>query len=112
MNFERIRHEVGEHFTLDDLMQPADSLYRFALSRVGNHHAAEDLFQDCLSAAWPRIDTFGARSSLSTWLIGIMKFKVINHFRKSKRTPTDQARSRGMNGMRSTPCLIPTDRGK
>ncbi len=47
--------------------------------------------QDCLSAAWQRIDTFDKRSSLITWLIGIMKFKVIDHFRKSKRTPTDQA---------------------
>jgi RNA polymerase sigma-70 factor (ECF subfamily) len=44
-----------------------------------------------LSAAWQRIDSFDGRSSLSTWLIGIMKFKVIDHFRKSKRTPTDQA---------------------
>lgn len=72
-------------------MQHADSLYRYALSRVKDHHAAEDLVQDCLSAAWQRIDTFDGRSSLSTWLIGIIKFKVIDYFRKSKRTPTDQA---------------------
>lgn len=72
-------------------MQHADSLYRYALSRVKDHHAAEDLVQDCLSAAWQRIDTFSGRSTLSTWLIGIMKFKVIDHFRKSKRTPTDQS---------------------
>ncbi len=71
-------------------MQHADALYRFALSRVKDHHVAEDLVQDSLSAAWQRIDTFDGRSSLSTWLIGIMKFKVIDHFRKSKRTPTDQ----------------------
>lgn len=76
---------------IEDLMQHADSLYRYALSRVKNHHAAEDLVQDCLSAAWQRIDTFSGRSSLSTWLIGIMKFKVIDHFRKSNRTPTDQS---------------------
>jgi len=76
---------------IEELMQHADVLYRFALSRVKDHHTAEDLVQDCLSAAWQRIDTFDKRSSLSTWLIGIMKFKVIDHFRKSKRTPTDQA---------------------
>ncbi|MFU8892988.1 MAG: RNA polymerase sigma factor [Luteolibacter sp.] len=76
---------------IENLMQHADSLYRYALSRVKDHHAAEDLVQDCLSAAWQRIDTFDGRSSLSTWLIGIMKFKVIDHFRKSKRTPTDQS---------------------
>ena len=76
--------------TIEMLMQHADSLYRFALSRVKDHHVAEDLVQDCLSAAWERIDTFDARSTLSTWLMGIMKFKTIDHFRRSKRTPTDQ----------------------
>jgi RNA polymerase sigma-70 factor, ECF subfamily len=81
--------------SIEDLMQHADSLYRYALARVKNHHAAEDLVQDCLSAAWQRIDSFDGRSSLSTWLIGIMKFKVIDHFRKSKRTPTDQAADPG-----------------
>lgn len=76
---------------IEDLMQHADSLYRFALSRVKDHHEAEDLVQDCLSAGWQRIDSFDGRSVLSTWLIGIMKFKVIDHFRRSKRTPTDQS---------------------
>lgn len=83
------------NISIENLMQHADSLYRFALSRVKDHHVAEDLVQDCLSAAWQRIDTFDGRSSLSTWLIGIMKFKVIDYFRKSKRTPTDQSAEPG-----------------
>lgn len=77
--------------TIDDLMQHADALYRFALGKVRDHHAAEDLVQDCLTAAWQRRESFDGRSQLSTWLLGIMKFKVIDHFRKSKRTPSDQA---------------------
>jgi RNA polymerase sigma-70 factor (ECF subfamily) len=76
---------------IEDLMQHADALYRFALSRVKDHYVAEDLVQDCLSAGWLSIDRFDARSSLKTWLTGIMKFKVIDHFRKSKRTPSDQS---------------------
>lgn len=80
---------------IEDLMQHADSLYRFALSRVKDHHVAEDLVQDCLSAGWQRIETFDGRSPLSTWLIGIMKFKVIDHYRRSKRTPTDQSADPG-----------------
>ncbi|YCM46822.1 sigma-70 family RNA polymerase sigma factor (plasmid) [Verrucomicrobiaceae bacterium 227] len=78
---------------IQDLMQHADSLYRFALSRVKDHHVAEDLVQDCLSAGWQRIESFNGQSTLSTWLIGIMKFKVIDHFRRSRRTPTDQSTS-------------------
>jgi RNA polymerase sigma-70 factor (TIGR02943 family) len=75
--------------SIEHLMQHANSLYRFALSRVKNHHVAEDLVQECLIAAWRRIDGFDGRSSLGTWLIGILKFKVIDYFRRSKRTPTD-----------------------
>lgn len=73
------------------LVQHADTLYRSALGRVRDHHAAEDLVQDCLTAAWQRRESFSGRSQLSTWLLGIMKFKVIDHYRKSKRTPSDQA---------------------
>lgn len=77
--------------TIDELMQHSDTLFHFALSKVRDHHAAEDLVQDCLTAAWARREHFNGRSKLSTWLLGIMKFKVIDHFRKSKRTPTDRA---------------------
>lgn len=77
--------------TPEDLMQHADSLYRFAFSKVGDHHAAEDLVQDVLLAGWNKSDAFRGDSSLSTWLLGIMKFKVIDHFRKAGRTPTAQA---------------------
>lgn len=80
---------------IENLMQHADSLYRFALSRVKDHHVAEELVQECRSVAWQCFDTFDARSSLATWLIGIMKFKVIDYFRRSKRTPTDQNVDRG-----------------
>lgn len=45
---------------------------------------------DGLVAAWQRAGTFDARFSPDTWLIGIMKFKIIDHYRRSKRTPTDQ----------------------
>jgi len=86
-------HSAPSHVkqtTIEELLGNADSLYRYALSRVKDHHAAEDLVQDCLTVAWQRLDTFDGRSSLSTWLIGIMKFKVIDHYRKSGRTPTDQ----------------------
>ncbi|MBK1829451.1 sigma-70 family RNA polymerase sigma factor [Verrucomicrobiaceae bacterium R5-34] len=75
---------------IEDLMQHADRLYQFALSRVKDHHVAEDLVQDCLSAGWQGIDRFNASSSLSTWLGGIMKFKIIDHFRRSERSPSDQ----------------------
>jgi len=77
--------------TTEDLMQHADVLYRFAFSKVGDHHAAEDLVQDVLLAALKKAESFRGEALLSTWLLGIMKFKVIDHFRKAGRTPTARA---------------------
>lgn len=77
--------------SIDELMQQADRLYGFALARVRDHNVAEDLVQECLLTAWQRRASFDGRSALSTWLIGILKFKVIDHHRRAKRTPTDQA---------------------
>jgi len=77
--------------TIEQLMEHSDALFRYALGRVRDHHAAEDLVQDCLLAAWQRRESFKGDSSLGTWLTGIMKFKVLDHFRKSGRTPTAMA---------------------
>jgi len=74
--------------SIDQLMEHSDSIFRFALSRVRDHHTAEDLVQECLVTAWQRRETFKGNSSLGTWLTGIMKFKVLDHFRKAARTPT------------------------
>jgi len=72
-------------------MHESEKLYAYALKRVGKHHHAEDLVQECLLVAWRKRDSFDGRSTLSTWLVGILKFKVLDHFRAVKRTPTEGA---------------------
>ncbi|MEP6901221.1 MAG: sigma-70 family RNA polymerase sigma factor [Actinomycetota bacterium] len=61
-----------------------DYLYSFALSRVRDESAAEDLVQETLLAAM-QSNSFQAKSSEKTWLCGILKHKIIDHFRKSSR---------------------------
>jgi RNA polymerase sigma-70 factor (ECF subfamily) len=63
----------------------ADVLYRFALLRVRDPHLAEDLVQDTFIAALEGIDTFRGGSSVRTWLVGILKHKIIDSFRRSNR---------------------------
>lgn len=58
-----------------------DALFRFALARVGNHAAAEDLVQDTLLAGLRARETFAAASSERTWLVGILKHRIADHFR-------------------------------
>lgn len=62
-----------------------DLLYRVAIKRVGDSQSAEDLVQDTLLAAWQARDTFSGMSTESTWLIAILKRKVVDHFRRNWR---------------------------
>ena len=62
-----------------------DFLYAFAFSRVRDEWVAEDLVQDTLLAAMQSKNSFEAKSAERTWLCGILKHKIIDHFRKSSR---------------------------
>ena len=65
--------------------QYGDALYRYALMRLKNPAVAEDMVQETFLAALKARDRFAGKSAEKTWLIGILKHKIIDHFRKSKR---------------------------
>jgi RNA polymerase sigma-70 factor (ECF subfamily) len=65
--------------------QHGDYLYRFALSRLRDAKAAEDVLQETFLAALKSLDRFKGRSSERTWLAGILKHKILDHFRRSGR---------------------------
>jgi RNA polymerase sigma-70 factor (ECF subfamily) len=55
-----------------------------------NANRAEDVVQETLLAAVESPDRFSGRSSLRTWLTGILKHKIIDVFRKqSREAPLD-----------------------
>ena len=60
-----------------------DYLYNFAYTRVQSKELAEDLVQDTFIAALKAQHSFQGKSSEITWLISILKRKVIDHYRKS-----------------------------
>ena len=66
--------------------QYGDVLYRFALVRVQNPTIAEDLVQETFVAALKSQNSFRRQSSHRTWLIGILKHKIIDHFRTRNAT--------------------------
>lgn len=72
-----------------------DYLYRYALVRVRDAATAEDLLQETLLAAIGSSPNFGGRSSERTWLVGIMKHKVIDYFRRLARTAQFQLTTTG-----------------
>jgi RNA polymerase sigma-70 factor (ECF subfamily) len=62
-----------------------DALYRYALFRIQDVQVAEDLVQETFLAALRGKDSFAGRSSVRTWLFGIIKHKIIDHIRKVSR---------------------------
>ncbi len=67
------------------LEQYGDTLYRYALFRVRDPDLAQDLVQETLLAALQARARYARESSEKTWLIGILKHKIIDHLRKSNR---------------------------
>lgn len=63
----------------------AGFLYRYALLRVRVSDLAEELVQDTFSAAIQAHGNFAGRSSERTWLCGILKHKIIHHYRLAGR---------------------------
>jgi len=68
------------------LNEHGDYLYRYAMSRLHDEELAQDMVQDTLLAGWKGFDKFAGNSSLRTWLVGILKHKIIDHIRREIRT--------------------------
>jgi RNA polymerase sigma-70 factor (ECF subfamily) len=73
-----------EHDPTTWVDEHGDALFRFALLRVKDATVAEDLVQETFLSALKGIDRFKGSSALRTWLVGILKHKIIDYFRKGR----------------------------
>jgi RNA polymerase sigma-70 factor (TIGR02943 family) len=64
------------------------ALLRFARGQLRNDAWAEDAVSETLLAALERPQSFGGQSQLKTWLVGILKHKVIDQLRRHAREAT------------------------
>jgi RNA polymerase sigma-70 factor, ECF subfamily len=62
-------------------------LLRVAVLQLRDNDLAEDVVQDTLMAALQGAAGFSGRSSLKTWLTGILKHKIVDAIRKKGRGP-------------------------
>ena len=71
-------------------------LLRFANAQLRNEAWAEDAVSDTVLAALEKPQAFSGQSQLKTWLIGILKHKLIDQIRRNSRemsTTTDDDRA-------------------
>jgi RNA polymerase sigma-70 factor (ECF subfamily) len=62
-----------------------DGLYRYALLRLRSTDLAADIVQETFLEALRSRSSFAGRSSERTWLIGILRHKIVDHLRRSRR---------------------------
>lgn len=70
------------------LVQQRDYLMRFARLQLRNDVWAEDVVSETILAALAKPQAFQARSQLKTWLVGILKHKIIDSMRQRQREVT------------------------
>ena len=80
---------AGNHEACVELIRQYHApIYRLLLHLSRDAHSAEDLAQETFLAAWAKIGSFNAASSLNTWLHAIAYRKFIDARRRHERTVT------------------------
>jgi RNA polymerase sigma-70 factor (ECF subfamily) len=79
-----------ERDAVEWLDQYGDALYRFAMYRVHDSFTAEDMVQETLFAAYRSYGKFSGKSTVKTWLTGILKNKIADYYRKLKPEQGDE----------------------
>ena len=73
----------------EDLIQRSmklyNSVYRFALSRVKEHEAAQDIAQMTMESAIKNMDTLKNEAVLEYWVKAIAYSKIQDYFRELKK---------------------------
>lgn len=75
----------NENHFQDDLEAHRSYLLRYANLHLRNAALAEDAVQDALVAAITGQQRFAGRSAVRTWLVGILKHKIVDAIRKQSR---------------------------
>ena len=59
-------------------------IYRFVARQTGSEMMADDIANEVFLELWKRAPSFEGRSEVSTWLLGIARFKALSSLRKKK----------------------------
>jgi RNA polymerase sigma-70 factor (TIGR02943 family) len=73
------KHTLNTNKWIDNY---ADYLYNYSISRVNSSDLAKDLVQDTFFAGLKSAKNFQGKASERTWLVSILKRKIIDHYRK------------------------------
>lgn len=72
-------HKIDPNKWID---QYSDYLFNYTITRVSDREIAKDLVQDAFFAGLKSMKNFKGEASERTWLVSILKRKIIDHYRK------------------------------
>ena len=87
-------------------------VFRFAARLVDDAASAEDVVSEAFIEVWRQADRFEGRSSVSTWIMSIARFKALSVRRRRQEIELDQKVEETVADQYSTPeqILLETDR--
>src|SRR5215468_12351045 len=87
-------------------------VFRFAIRLVDDAAAAEDIVSEAFIEVWRQADRFEGRSSVSTWIMSIARFKALSVRRRRQETELDDKLAETIADQYGTPeqILLETDR--
>ena len=97
-NKEKVSQDLKPDLWVD---RYGNYLYAFALARLMNKTAAEDVVQETFVSALHSMKGFQGHSSEKTWLTAILKHKILDHFRQKGREGKQQDLETTQDNIRS-----------
>ena len=85
-SFNPLRRTLNDYATQVQSLRP--QLMRFARTQLRNEAWAEDAVSETLLAALEKPQSFAGQSLLKTWLVGVLKHKVVDQLRRHAREAT------------------------
>ena len=78
-------------------------VYRFAARQTGSEMMADDIANEVFLELWRQAPAFQGRSEVSTWLLGIARFKALSALRKRKEEAIDEDKAAAIPDTGDTP---------
>ena len=99
MKEQGLEKVVRNDILIEWVHQYTDYLLRWAIIKTNNKEVAEDLVQETFISAHIGLDKFKQKSSPKTWLIAILKNKIIDHHRTHLKhfVPSSQLAGSGLD---------------
>ncbi len=81
-------------------------VYRFVARQTGSESMADDIANEVFLELWRQAPKFEGRSEVSTWLLGIARFKALSTLRKRREAPLDEEAAASIADEADTPEVV------